>query len=119
MPFFFAGTVATNPKMSVFTISANQVSFMRKRISVSDLRLGMYIEEFCGSWMDHPFWCARFVVDNEVDLRKIQSSAIAEVWINADFGLDVESTASARPLGVEAESRTAKRLQKAVADLVP
>jgi len=52
----------------------------------------MYIEEFCGSWMDHPFWRANFVVDNEVDLRRIQDSGIAEVWIDASKGLDVDSS---------------------------
>jgi len=92
---------------------------MRKRISVADLRIGMYIEEFCGSWMDHPFWCARFVVDNEIDLRKIQNSAIAEVWINANHGLDVQSTGNARSQHVESDARTEKLIQKAVADVLP
>jgi hypothetical protein len=92
---------------------------MRKRISVADLRIGMYIEEFCGSWMDHPFWCARFVVDNEIDLRKIQSSAIAEVWINANHGLDVQSTGNTRSQHVESDTRAEKLIQKAVADVLP
>ena len=92
---------------------------MRKRISVADLRIGMYIEEFCGSWMDHPFWCARFVVDNEIDLRKIQTSAITEVWINANHGLDIQSTASARSPHVESDARAEKLMHKDVADVLP
>jgi len=105
--------------MSVFAISANRVGFMRKRISVADLRIGMYIEEFCGSWMDHPFWCAHFVVDNEIDLRKIQNSAVAEVWINANHGVDVESTGSTRAQRVETDPRSEERRQKAVAGALP
>jgi len=92
---------------------------MRKRISVADLRIGMYIEDFCGSWMDHPFWCAGFVVDNELDLRKIQNSAVAEVWIDADHGLDVKSTGSVHAQHIELEARGENRLQNAVADVLP
>ena len=31
-----------------------------RKISVRDLRPGMFIEELCGSWMDHPFGAPRF-----------------------------------------------------------
>ena len=29
---------------------------MLKKISVDHLTLGMHLHEFCGSWMEHPFW---------------------------------------------------------------
>jgi hypothetical protein len=29
---------------------------MLKKISVDQLTLGMHLKEFCGSWMEHPFW---------------------------------------------------------------
>ena len=54
-----------------------------QKISVTDLRLhgihdslqdqvtlGMHIQEFCGSWMDHPFWRENFVLSDPDDLRK-------------------------------------------------
>ena len=70
---------------------------MLKRIAVSDLCLGMYINEFCGSWMEHPFWKAKFVVDNDKDLQRIRDSGIDEVWIDVSKGLDL-------PAGLEAQS---------------
>ena len=70
---------------------------MLKRIAVSDLCLGMYINEFCGSWMEHPFWKAKFVVDNDKDLQRIRDSGIDEVWIDVSKGLDL-------PAGMEAQS---------------
>jgi len=85
---------------------------MRKRISVSDLRVGMYIEEFCGSWMDHPFWGARFVVDNEVDLRRVQDSRLTEVWIDAGKGLDVPSKDGAHEPLEEARNEFEERRKK-------
>ena len=38
---------------------------MLKKIPSAQLRLGMYVHEFCGSWMNHPFWRAKFLLANE------------------------------------------------------
>lgn len=62
---------------------------MLKRISVQQLTLGMHIEAFCGSWMEHPFWRSRFLLLDPKDLSRIHASSITEVWIDADKGLDV------------------------------
>lgn len=62
---------------------------MLKKIGVEHLRLGMHIHELCGSWMDHPFWRTRFVLDDPDDIRRIRESGIAEVWIDTDKGFDV------------------------------
>ena len=62
---------------------------MLKRIHIQHLTLGMYLHEFCGSWMDHPFWRAKFLLKDPKDLARIQSTAIHECWIDTDKGLDV------------------------------
>lgn len=62
---------------------------MLKRIRVEDVRLGMHIKEFCGSWMDHPFWRGQFVITDPSDLEKIRNSAVRLVMIDVDKGLDV------------------------------
>ncbi len=62
---------------------------MLKRIHVQQLRLGMHLKEFCGSWMDHPFWRTGFVLKDLADLDLILASAIKEVWIDCGKGLDV------------------------------
>ena len=64
---------------------------MRKKISVLDLRMGMFIEELCGSWMDHPFWKTSFKLEESKDITALQQSAIREVWIDTSKGLDVAS----------------------------
>jgi putative nucleotidyltransferase with HDIG domain len=61
---------------------------MLKKIGVEHLRLGMHIHELCGSWMEHPFWRTRFVLDDADDIRRIRESGITEVWINTGKGLD-------------------------------
>ena len=62
---------------------------MIKRISVRQLRLGMFLESLCGSWMEHPFWRSRFKLQDPADLARILQSPIQEVWIDTAKGLDV------------------------------
>ena len=62
---------------------------MLKRIRVEDLTLGMYLQEFCGSWMDHPFWRTKFVLTDPKDLERIRATAVEEVWIDISRGKDV------------------------------
>ena len=62
---------------------------MLKKIAVTDLTLGMHIQEFCGSWMDHPFWRTKFILEDPEDLRQIRACGIHEVWIDAQKGVDV------------------------------
>ena len=63
---------------------------MLKRIHVSQLSLGMHLKEFCGSWMDHPFWRTAFVLTDPKDIEAILASPIKEVWIDCTKGLDVK-----------------------------
>jgi len=74
---------------------------MLKRIGVHQLILGMYLKEFCGSWMEHPFWRSGFVLADRKDLDAILASSIKEVWIDSSRGLDVPTTQTAV---LEAES---------------
>jgi HD-GYP domain-containing protein (c-di-GMP phosphodiesterase class II) len=62
---------------------------MLKRISVSDLRVGMHLHELGGAWLDHPFWRASFKIEDLQTLQKIRASGIREAWIDTAKGLDV------------------------------
>ena len=75
---------------------------MLKKIGVEHLRLGMHIHELCGSWMEHPFWRTRFVLDDADDIRRIRESGISELWIDTSKGLD----ASAGEARAETHSET-------------
>lgn len=68
---------------------------MLKRISVNQLVVGMYLKEFCGSWMEHPFWRTSFVITDAKDIDTIRASSIKEVWIDSSKGLDVSVGESA------------------------
>jgi putative nucleotidyltransferase with HDIG domain len=62
---------------------------MLKKITVDQLALGMHIQEFCGSWMDHPFWRENFVLKDPADLKAIRGCGIRELWIDVKKGSDV------------------------------
>jgi len=62
---------------------------MLKRIAVKDIQLGMFICEFCGSWMEHPFGKTKFLLTDEKDLQAIQASGIKELWIDVIQGADI------------------------------
>ncbi|ANH74127.1 HD domain protein [Ralstonia insidiosa] len=70
---------------------------MRKRIAIEHLRVGMYLEEFVGSWLDHPFWRARFRVEDSTQLQRLRASGIREVWIDTARGTDVAAANAAPP----------------------
>ncbi len=76
-----------------------------KKIPTAQVRLGMYIEGFCGSWMDHQFWRSKFVITDAHDLRLVHGCAIKEVLIDVSQGLDVAPAAAtnADPATVAAE----------------
>ncbi|MBM7062282.1 HD-GYP domain-containing protein [Pseudomonas sp. UL073] len=77
---------------------------MLKRIPVSNLVTGMYIHEFCGTWMEHPFWRTRFLLDSGKDLQRIRDSGIAELWIDTAKGLDLPSGRSVEEVEVETDA---------------
>jgi putative nucleotidyltransferase with HDIG domain len=62
---------------------------MLKRLNVQHLSQGMYLHEFCGSWLAHPFWRSRFLIKSAEELAKLHSGTIQEVWIDVRKGADV------------------------------
>ena len=55
---------------------------MLKKIKVNDVRLGMYIQDVCGSWMDHPFWKHSFKLTEDNDLNTLKNCGVDEIWID-------------------------------------
>ena len=63
---------------------------MLKRIGVERLTIGMYVQELCGSWMDHPFWKESFLINHSEDIQRIVDSSIKDAWIDTSKGLDTD-----------------------------
>lgn len=89
---------------------------MRKKISVSELRLGMFIDKLDGNWLQHPFWKTSFKLDNPKNITVLKESAVTHLWIDISKGLDVEDK---QPSKVEAppvqnDDKTTREPVKAV-----
>lgn len=69
---------------------------MLKKINVNDIKLGMYLQEICGSWMEHPFWKKSFKLTDPKDVKTLVECGIHEVWIDTGKGLDIETVVSAQ-----------------------
>ncbi|ROM28854.1 phosphodiesterase [Pseudomonas protegens] len=95
---------------------------MLKLISVQQLQMGMYIHQFCGSWLDHSFWKAGFVLNSHADLQRLRQSNVSSLWIDSDKGLDLPANpqpsapAALPPLKSEAPLRVerAEEIQRAL-----
>ncbi|MEI7614395.1 MAG: HD-GYP domain-containing protein [Betaproteobacteria bacterium] len=85
---------------------------MLKRIGVEQLQVGMYLEEFCCSWMEHPFWRSGFVITDSRDIERIRSSSVSECWIDCRRGTDVAPDQASVSV-TEAETRIETELNQA------
>lgn len=70
---------------------------MLKLISIHQLQMGMYIHQFCGSWLDHSFWKAGFVLDSHADLQRLRSSNLSSLWIDTSKGGDLPEASATTP----------------------
>ncbi len=93
-----------------------------KLISVQQLQMGMYIHQFCGSWLDHSFWKAGFVLNSRADLQRLHQSNVSSLWIDTAKGLDLPANpqpsapATQPPLKSDAPLRVerAEEIQRAL-----
>lgn len=69
-----------------------------KQISPSQVELGMFIHSFQGSWLNHPFWRARFLINDEDRLQAVRDSALDGVVIDTERGIDLLVREPASPL---------------------
>ena len=56
--------------------------------------MGMFIHKMEGSWWNHPFWKAKFLLSDEDQLSKLRNAAIEAVIIDTEKGLDVPALGS-------------------------
>ncbi|MDP5102561.1 MAG: DUF3391 domain-containing protein [Erythrobacter sp.] len=82
---------------------------MLKRIAISDLELGMFVHKMEGSWFSHPFWKAKFLVDDTDKLATLRDSALDGVVIDVSKGKDVGGSRMPSPIPASARTAPAQR----------
>ncbi|SEP75074.1 HD-GYP domain-containing protein [Nitrosomonas ureae] len=77
---------------------------MIKKVQANEVRLGMYIHQIRGNWMEHPFWRKSFKLIQQKDLDKLVSCNLEEIWIDTSKGLDVVKAIQVKnPGGVDSD----------------
>ncbi len=69
---------------------------MLQRISPDQLKLGMFIHGFEGSWLKHPFWRSRFLLDRQADLAMLRASELTAIVIDVSRGVGPDRGLAAR-----------------------
>lgn len=67
---------------------------MLKHIAVAELEVGMFVHKFEGGWFDHPFWKAKFLIEDEAKLAAIKTSRLHGVVIDTARGRDTAAPAA-------------------------
>lgn len=88
---------------------------MIKKISTSQLRVGMYVHDLACGWMQHPFAVSKFPIKDAQTIQKIASAGIREVVIDTDKGRDLEQMPVLEPAD-ESVSNNDKPARTSAAD---
>ncbi|WP_181814717.1 HD-GYP domain-containing protein [Sphingomonas aracearum] len=59
---------------------------MLRRIDRDQARLGMFVHDFDGPWLRHPFWRPRFLLSSPRDLARVLDSALETLVIDESRG---------------------------------
>lgn len=62
---------------------------MLKTIAPSQVELGMFVHKLEGSWLKHPFWKSRFLLEDPQTLADLRDADIRGVVIDVSKGRDV------------------------------
>ncbi|MDN2699815.1 HD-GYP domain-containing protein [Janthinobacterium sp. SUN073] len=93
---------------------------MLKKITSSELMLGMYVERLGRSWLENPFWKRSFLLESPSDLERIRATRLSEVWIDTARGLAPPEPVAAPPVpAADAVCNEAEVQAVSVANVAP
>jgi HD-GYP domain-containing protein (c-di-GMP phosphodiesterase class II) len=63
---------------------------MIRKVSVQQLKPGMYVNHIPLNWFAHPFWRTSFTIRSDRDIDRLLEAGVSDVLIDTSRGLDVE-----------------------------
>lgn len=70
-------------------VATARLTGMLKKIPTEQATLGMFLQSMEGSWLSHPFWKTRFLLNDAADLASLKASGVPHIWIDVAKGKDV------------------------------
>lgn len=91
---------------------------MLKKIAISQVQTGMFVDSIDAAWLEHSLWKTRFLIKDEETLARVRTCGAAECWIDVSQGDDVGNDgAPAQPVVQPAAAPSAKPVvRKSMAD---
>ncbi|HZX30371.1 MAG TPA: HD-GYP domain-containing protein [Rhodocyclaceae bacterium] len=87
---------------------------MVKKISIDQLKPGMYVSDLNCGWLDHPFLTNTFAVRSDTTVEKIRALGVKELYIDPERGDDVESAPTKQEVSRDLENRLLQIAEKKV-----
>jgi HD-GYP domain-containing protein (c-di-GMP phosphodiesterase class II) len=88
---------------------------MIKKISIQQLRTGMYVSDFNAGWLEHPFVLNSMKITTAEQIAKVLASGVKELFIDTDRGHDVGDA----PTREEAAAVTERQLERVAESVKP
>ena len=85
---------------------------MIKKISIQQLKPGMFIHDINCVWMEHPFLVGTLKIKNDQTIKKIADLGVREVYIDTLKGLDVIDAPTEAEVNAEIEHKMLAMVQQ-------
>ncbi|MGZ5620826.1 MAG: HD-GYP domain-containing protein, partial [Methylobacter sp.] len=85
---------------------------MIKKISIQQLKPGMFIHDINCVWMEHPFLVGALKIKNDQTIKKITDLGVREVYIDTLKGLDVIDAPTEAEVNAEIEHKMLAMVQQ-------
>jgi len=91
---------------------------MLKKIPISQVQTGMFVETVEGSYLKHSLWKTRFLVKDEETLTRVRTCGAEECWIDVSQGKDIPREKPSAPVTTAASPAPAAKpvVRKSLAD---
>lgn len=70
---------------------------MLKKIAISQLQAGMFVDKVDAPWFQHSLWKTRFLIEDRAMLTRVRTCGAKELWIDVSQGKDVSPPPSVAP----------------------
>lgn len=87
---------------------------MLKKITVEQIKPGMYVHDLICDWMSHPFVRNQFPLKSEAEIQKIRDAGIHELYIDTDKGLDVSDAPTMEEVNAQLQAEMLEAAQEPV-----
>jgi putative nucleotidyltransferase with HDIG domain len=70
---------------------------MLKKIAISQLQTGMFVDKVDAPWFQHSLWKTRFLIRDRETLTRVRTCGAKECWIDVSQGKDVGAPVATTP----------------------